>query len=409
MLSPNDEFADYETYNFVMTVERKTPDPTDADYARAGLKRGLALEAKLGTNPYKFGLIGSSDSHTGMSAVEGDRLRGEELPRRLPGDAQRAGGPRCGEGLGHGCGRLCRRLGDREHARKGIYEAFKRREVYASTGPRITLRFFAGYDFGAADLKAKDLAANGYRKGVPMGGDLKAHGEPQGSDLPGRGHEGPARRASRSRADREGLARRRTAARTSASTTSRSRAAAASARTGDARLLSAAPWISPRAQYRNDIGAAELHTVWRDPALRSRAARVLLRTSARDPDAALFAARLARARQALGGHRPAGDDPGARLRLADLVHAPVGGRDQPGTVEIPGFTRSATRRHTPAGGWGVCIWCRRARLDRCIGGPAAYAFTRPSSSCGPGRTLPSPLREPRCRHRSPSGTRCRPG
>lgn len=179
MLSPTDEFADYESYNFVMTVERKRPDPTDADYVRSGLKRGLTLEARLGSNPYKFGFIGSSDSHTGMSAVEESAFAGKSRHDAFPASR---GGP---SGLGSAKGWDMGAAGfvaawATDNTRQGIYEAFKRREVYASTGPRITLRFFGGFGFDKADLKAKDLAATGYRKGVPMGGDLRrqGHGKP---------------------------------------------------------------------------------------------------------------------------------------------------------------------------------------------------------------------------------------
>jgi len=173
LLSPTDEFADYETYSFVMTVERKTPVPTEADYARSGLRRGLALDAKLGANPYKFGLIGSSDSHTGMSAVEERGFAGKSYHDAFPGTRGGPSGLGAAKGWDMGAAGFVAAWAS-GNTRQAIYEAFKRREVYASTGPRITLRFFGGFDFDKGDLKVKDLAAHGYRKGVPMGGDLKA-------------------------------------------------------------------------------------------------------------------------------------------------------------------------------------------------------------------------------------------
>ena len=173
MLSPNDEFANYETYNFVMTVERKMPDPTAADYARAGLRRGLALDAQLGANPYKFGLIGSSDSHTGMSAVEESGFAGKSYHDAFPGTRAGPSGLGAAKGWDMGAAGFVAAWAS-ENTRQGIFDAFQRKEVYASTGPRITLRFFGGFDFGQADLRAKDLAAVGYRKGVPMGGDIRA-------------------------------------------------------------------------------------------------------------------------------------------------------------------------------------------------------------------------------------------
>jgi hypothetical protein len=171
LLSPTDEFAGYESYNYVMTVERRTPDPTDADYVRSGLKRGLSLEAQLGTNPYKFGVIGSSDSHTGLSAVEETAFAGKSKIDAFPATRGQSSGLGAAKGWDMGAAGFVA-VWAQENTRQGIYEAFKRREVYASTGPRITLRFFGGFDFGKADLKARDLAAVGYRKGVPMGGDL---------------------------------------------------------------------------------------------------------------------------------------------------------------------------------------------------------------------------------------------
>jgi hypothetical protein len=170
-LSPTDEFADYETYNFVMTVERKTPEPTDADYARSGLRRGLALDAGLGVNPYKFGLIGSSDSHTGMSAVEETGFAGKSYHDAFPGTRGGPSGLGAAKGWDMGAAGFVEAWAS-ENTRQGIFDAFQRREVYASTGPRITLRFFGGFGFDRKDLQAADRAALGYRKGVPMGGDL---------------------------------------------------------------------------------------------------------------------------------------------------------------------------------------------------------------------------------------------
>jgi hypothetical protein len=151
-----------------------------------------------------------------------------------------------------------------ENTRRGIYEAFKRREVYASTGPRITLRFFGGYDFGAADLKAKDQAVNGYRKGVPMGGDLKAHGgrkaptflvaamkDPQGANL-------DRVQVVKGWVEADGNTQERiydVAVSDGRSIGADGRCATAVGNTVDLNT----------GQYRNDIGAAELHTVWRDP------------------------------------------------------------------------------------------------------------------------------------------------
>jgi hypothetical protein len=171
LLSPTDEYADFESFLFVLTPDGRTPDPTEGDYVRAGLRRGLGWEEKLGTNPFKVGVIGSTDSHTGMSAVEEDNFAGKgqhdsrpELRPHLTG----IGGSR---GWDMGAAGYAG-VWATENSRQAIFDAFQRREVYATTGPRITLRFFGGFDFGQGDTEKKDLAKVGYEKGVPMGGDL---------------------------------------------------------------------------------------------------------------------------------------------------------------------------------------------------------------------------------------------
>jgi len=172
LLSPTDEFADFETFPFVLTPDGRTPDPTEGDYVRAGLKRGLAWEAQLGTNPFKVGVIGSTDSHTGMSAVEEDNFAGkgqhDSRPELRPHPTGIGGSRGWDMGAAGYAG-----VWATENTRQAIFDAFQRREVYATTGPRITLRFFGGFDFEPGDTQARDLAAVGYRKGVPMGGDLQ--------------------------------------------------------------------------------------------------------------------------------------------------------------------------------------------------------------------------------------------
>jgi hypothetical protein len=171
LLSPNDEFADFETYQFVLTPDGRTPDPTEADYARSGLRRGLALAEQLGENPYKFGMIGSTDSHTGIPAVDETAFAGKGQHDSKPALRPHP------TGLGSSKGWDMAAAGyvavwAKDNTRKEIYNAFMRKEVYASTGPRITLRFFGGFDFKKRDLSDRSLLKAGYKKGVPMGGDL---------------------------------------------------------------------------------------------------------------------------------------------------------------------------------------------------------------------------------------------
>ena len=160
LLSPTDEYADFETYPFVLTPDGRTPDPTEGDYARSGLKRGLAIGADTGVNPYKFGMIGSTDSHTGMSAVEEDRFAGKGQHDATPEQRPHPTGLGSSKGWDMGAAGFAG-VWATENTRQALVEAFKRKEVYASTGPRITVRFFGGYDFERGDADADDFAAVG--------------------------------------------------------------------------------------------------------------------------------------------------------------------------------------------------------------------------------------------------------
>lgn len=174
-LSPDDEFADHEIFDFALTPEGIRPEPIKADYVRNGLLRSLEMEQQFGKNPYKMGMIGSTDSHTGIPAVEEDNFSGKKQHDSRPGLSR----PHK-TGIGSSRGWDMASTGyvgvwAVENTRKSIVETFKRREVYATTGPRITLRFFGGYDFHSNDVEARDLGSVGYSRGVSMGGDLKPH------------------------------------------------------------------------------------------------------------------------------------------------------------------------------------------------------------------------------------------
>jgi hypothetical protein len=177
LLSPNDEFADYETWdrgNFA-GVE-KTPEMLPAEYARSALQTGISLESKLGTNPYKFGMIGSTDSHTALSTTGEDNFYGkhsagmEPGPNRVNGIVGKAGDKLVYSWEQAASGYTA--VWSKENTRAAIWDAMKRKEVYATTGSRISLRFFGGWEFTSADAVKANLADVGYQKGVPMGGDL---------------------------------------------------------------------------------------------------------------------------------------------------------------------------------------------------------------------------------------------
>jgi hypothetical protein len=181
-LSPNDEFAAFgvagwELGNLPLT-RRSTPDMYAGSYARNALLRGLTLEQQMGVNPYAFGLIGSTDSHTALATGDEDNYFGKHT-----GNEPRAGRALESQNLGTAEGRFgwhylaggYAAAWARGNTRAEIFDAFMRREVYATTGPRMVLRLFAGFDFAENDWDG-DWVRTGYTGGVPMGGELQDSG-----------------------------------------------------------------------------------------------------------------------------------------------------------------------------------------------------------------------------------------
>jgi hypothetical protein len=168
-LSPNDEFAEFEIRRKLL-AGAATPS-NKADYARSALMRGLEIEQQTGVNPYKFGMIGSSDSHTGLSSTEESDFLGKLASDSLPQNRYRPPNPVIFPAWEMSAGGMAG-VWATANSRDAIMAAFKRKEVYATTGPRIALRVFGGFSFVAADARARDIAATGYSKGIPMGGDL---------------------------------------------------------------------------------------------------------------------------------------------------------------------------------------------------------------------------------------------
>jgi hypothetical protein len=178
-LSPDDEFADYETWdkgNLDLSVAKKN-DMLEFEYARSGLQQGLRLARKLGVNPYKFGMIGSTDSHTGLATAGEDNFFGkhsgvEPSAVRWEHPIAEVDGKRL-ESYEMAASGLAA-VWATENTREAIWDAMERKEVYATTGPRMMVRFFGGYDFEAADAHSRTPATIGYKKGITMGGDLVA-------------------------------------------------------------------------------------------------------------------------------------------------------------------------------------------------------------------------------------------
>jgi hypothetical protein len=176
-LSPNDEFANFERWDKgnLDLSELKTPDMLEFEYARSALKLGLRLEGELGTNPYKFGLIGSTDSHTGLAAVEEDNFFGKTSSSEPSPDRATHPFVKTDKAVIMGWETTASgyaAVWATENTRDAIFDAMERRETYATTGPRMIVRFFGGYDFVEADADTRSPAVLGYTKGVPMGADL---------------------------------------------------------------------------------------------------------------------------------------------------------------------------------------------------------------------------------------------
>lgn len=209
LLSPGDEFADFERISMPPGVRRQAEanaagytgfdswhelfngEPTTDwmrryEYVRSALQLGLDQQARLGVNPFKYGMIGGTDIHTGLATTDEDNFWGAAssqsrphpdrvtgpwiphlaVPGAKPTDPGQAGWTMSAAGLAA--------VWAEENTREALFAAMKRRETYATTGPRMTIRFFGGWNFEPPDAARPDLAVIGYRNGVPMGGDLTA-------------------------------------------------------------------------------------------------------------------------------------------------------------------------------------------------------------------------------------------
>ncbi len=181
-LSARDEFANFERWDkATLGPVPKTKDMLPREMAREALKRGLAYESKLGVNPFKFGMVGSTDAHTSLAAIEENNFFGKVVLLEPTADPIRFDEVIAGREGPKGSQHFAREssasglaaVWARENTREALWDAMARKEVYSTTGTRMLVRIFGGFDFTAKDLERSDFAEQGYKRGVPMGGDLK--------------------------------------------------------------------------------------------------------------------------------------------------------------------------------------------------------------------------------------------
>jgi len=262
-LSPDDPFAEFETYPFYIQQNPPPYEVSPGDYVRSALLRGLGIEHRIGKNPYRFGLIGSTDAHTSVASAEEPNFWGklarDSIPEGKKSAWSRPGAPTGFSMSAQGLAAVWAEA----NTRQAILEAFRRREVYATTGPRILVRVFAGWDFEPADAANPAIAAQGTSRGVPMGGELTRAPEGRRPSLLIHAMKDP-KSANLDRVqvvkgwvDASGA----TQEKVYDVTWSDGRRKDASGRVppvGDT--------VDPdRATYTNDIGAEKLSGVWRDP------------------------------------------------------------------------------------------------------------------------------------------------
>lgn len=184
VVSPQDPFADFETYTYYIQQDAEPYRAEPADYIRGALKTGLSLEQSTGVNPYQFGFIGSTDSHSGLASAEEDNFWGkfarDSTPATKRSDDKIGGGRATGWSMS--ASGLAAVWAD-GNSRDAIFDAFQRKETYATTGPRLKVRVFAAEHFPENALESPDFAALGYSLGVPMGGTLALDTSPQSLEL----------------------------------------------------------------------------------------------------------------------------------------------------------------------------------------------------------------------------------
>ena len=326
VLSPDDEFADFERWdvgNITGSVP-KAPEMLQYEYARSALKLGLKLERDLGVNPFKLGMYGTTDAHTAIPTSREENYFGkyqhtEPSPNRHNFEVIPAEDPALRILTAQESASGLAAVWARENTREAIFDAITRKEVYATTGTRIRVRVFGGWDFEADDLNASDLTALGYGKGVPMGGDLARRARGRRAPLADPGAARPRRRQPRPDPGHQGMDRRlrrdlRADLRRGRVGRPHDRRRRAVPRTR--RVHGRHPDRHLHQRHRRGDAFGLLGR----PRLRSDRGRVLLRPRDRDPDATLDHARRRLLRHSAARKRTP-DGAGSGLHVTDLVYA----------------------------------------------------------------------------------------
>ncbi len=341
LLSPSDEFANYEIYDY-MEGDRRHAGRPGGSYLRDALSRGLVLQREVGVNPYKYGFVGASDLHSGLSvSAQADYAGSYYRPNIAAGRPSReeaasiltVGSRRVEQNRQTTTGSLTGVWAE-SNARESIYDALRRRETFATTGTRLKVRFFGGWDLTDAILRDENWVQAAYQRGVPMGGDLSA---PPASGSAPAFVIWASKDPGGANLDRlqvikvwedEGQQKERVFDVAWAGDAAIRRPAAS--RVGERR--------PQRGTSANPIGSAELKAVWKDPDFdpRRQLAAYYVRVL-EIPSPRWTTLLAARSRRPSAERRP-GVDPAARLVFADLVHASLnlpGSRESQQTCSHP--------------------------------------------------------------------------
>ena len=180
-LSPTDEWADYGTWDKadLFGFKPKEDSMLPYEYARTALQVGLQQEQRIGVNPFKFGMIGATDSHTGLAATRDENYWGKFAGSEPAADRYEhyviqamSGDDRLSTFAWEEVSSGLAGVWARENTREALFDAMQKKETYATTGTRITVRFFGGWDYESDEVFRPDAVSIGYARGVPMGGDL---------------------------------------------------------------------------------------------------------------------------------------------------------------------------------------------------------------------------------------------